>query len=225
VSRTVILSWSTGKDAAWTLHLLRQQDRQVAALLTTVTRTFDRVAIHGVRRSVARQQAARAGLPLVEVELPWPCSNEMYEFAISAALHDLAGRTGAGAVAFGDLFLEDVRAYRERLLRPLGLTAEFPLWGMRTDLLAERMLRAGIAGRVASLDPTKLDRSLAGAAWDERFVLDLPSSVDPCGERGEFHTVVTAGPMFSEPCALVPGKVVERDGFVYADFRLEAEPA
>jgi len=220
---SIVLSWSTGKDAAWALHQLRLEGRRVAALLTTVTRPFDRVAIHGVRRSIAREQAARAGLPLIEVELPWPCSNEMYEFAVSAALRDLARWRGATTVAFGDLFLADVRAYRERLLAPLGLTPEFPLWGMRTDLLAERMLREGVAARVASLDPTRMSRSLAGAGWDERFLQGLPHDVDPCGERGEFHTVVTAGPMFAEPITLYPGRTVERDGFVYADFTLAPE--
>lgn len=215
---TVALSWSSGKDAAWALHLLRQQGVDVSALVTTITREFDRVAMHGVRRSVLRQQAAQVDLPLVEVELPWPCSNEMYEFALSASLANLKEREGITAVAFGDLYLADVRAYRERMLKPFGLDALFPLWGIRTDLLAQRMLRAGVEAFVAVLDPSKLDRSYAGAQWTEAMIRSLPATVDPCGENGEFHTIVTDGPMFASPITVYPGEVVERDGFVFADF-------
>ncbi len=212
------LSWSSGKDAAWTLHQLRRRGADVRVLVTTITRDFERVAIHGVRRSLLRRQAMLAGLPLIEVELPFPCSNGMYEFAMGQTLSDLAAREGITAMAFGDLFLEDVRAYRERLLAPHGLRAEFPLWGTRTDLLARQMLRAGIEARIASLDPARVDPAWAGRPWDEAFLDGVPPAVDPCGERGEFHTFVTAGPMFSGPLEAATGEVVERDGVVFADF-------
>jgi uncharacterized protein (TIGR00290 family) len=215
---TVALSWSSGKDAAWALHLLRQQGVDVSVLVTTITREFDRVAMHGVRRSVLRQQAAQVDLPLVEVDLPWPCSNEMYEFALSSTLAGLKEREGIASVAFGDLYLADVRAYRERMLKPLGLDAKFPLWGIRTDLLSQRMLRAGVEAFVAVLDPTKLDRTYAGARWSEGMIRSLPTTVDPCGENGEFHTIITDGPMFASPITVYQGEVVERDGFVFADF-------
>ncbi len=218
----IALAWSTGKDAAWSLHVLRQQRREVAALITTVTRDFDRVAIHGVRRSVLRQQAALVGLPLFEVELPHPCSNEFYEFAVAGTLRQLQEQTGITGVAFGDIFLADVRTYRERLLEPLGLAAEFPLWGSRTDLLIRNMLRAGVVAQVASLDPAKVPPRFAGWAIDRTFLEALPPGVDPCGERGEFHTIISDGPMFQSPLRLIPGEVVERDGIVYADFTLNA---
>ena len=220
---SLALSWSSGKDAAWTLHLLRQQGVDVSVLVTTVVAEFGRVAMHGVRRRVVRHQAALVDLPLIEVSLPWPCSNEMYEFALSATLADLKDREGITGVAFGDLFLGEVRAYRERMLRPLGLTAEFPLWGIRTELLAERMLRAGVEAFIAVVDPTKLDRSLAGSRWTRALMRGFPASVDPCGENGEFHTVVADGPMFGSPMTLYAGEVVERDGFVYADFDVLTE--
>lgn len=220
---SLALSWSSGKDAAWALHLLRQQGVDVSMLVTTIVAEFGRVAMHGVRRTVVRQQAALVDLPLIEVALPWPCSNEMYEFALSATLADLKRREGITGVAFGDLFLADVRAYRERMLRPLGLKAEFPLWGIRTELLAERMLRADVEAYIAVLDPSKVDRSLAGVRWSKELIRRFPHSVDPCGENGEFHTVIVNGPMFGSPMTVYPGEVVEREGFVYADFDLTAE--
>jgi len=216
----IALAWSTGKDAAWSLHLLRQQGRDVTALITTITRDFDRVAGHGTRRSVLRHQAAMAGLPLFEVELPHPCSNEMYEFAFGAALRNMETELGITGVAFGDIFLRDVRAYRERILRGLGLVPEFPLWGMRTDLMIRNMLRAGVVAHVACLDPARVPPRFAGWAIDRTFLDALPPDVDPCGENGEFHTVVSDGPMFSAPLRLCPGEVVESEGLVYADFTL-----
>jgi uncharacterized protein (TIGR00290 family) len=220
---SLALSWSSGKDAAWTLHLLGQQGVDVSVLVTTVVAEFDRVSMHGVRRRVVRQQAALVDLPLVEVVLPWPCSNEMYQFALSATLADLKEREGITGVAFGDLFLSDVRAYRERMLGPLGLKAEFPLWGIRTELLAERMIRAGVEAFIAVVDPKKLDRSIAGARWTKALIRGFPPSVDPCGENGEFHTVVSDGPMFASPMPIYGGEVVEREGFVYADFDIRPD--
>ena len=217
---TLALSWSTGKDAAWTLHLLRKQRIDVTVLVSTVTREFDRVAIHGVRRTVLRQQAAQVGLPLVEVELPWPCSNEMYQFAMGEALKGLKAREGITGVAFGDLFLADVRKYREEMLRPTGLDPVFPLWGIRTDLLIRSMLREGVVAHVAALDPAKVPARFAGWAIDRRLLDELPRTVDPCGENGEFHTVVSDGPMFEAPLALEAGEIVERGGIVYCDFTL-----
>ena len=220
---SLALAWSTGKDAAWTLHLLRDQGAEVSVLVTTVAREFDRVSGHGVRRTVLRQQAARLDLPLIEVELPTPCSDELYQFAFGSALGDLKTRFGVEEVAFGDLFLADVRQYRERLLRPLGLEAIFPLWGIRSDLLIRNMLRAGVVAHVAALDPAKVPQQYAGWAIDRRFVDELPAAVDPCGENGEFHTLVTDGPMFPTPLEVFPGEVVERDGMLYADFTLSRD--
>lgn len=220
---SVALSWSSGKDAAWALHLLRQQGVDVSALVTTITGEFDRVAMHGIRRSVVRRQAALVDLPLVEVDLPWPCSNAMYEFAFSATLAGLKEREGISTIAFGDLYLADVRAYRERMLAPLGLKAEFPLWGIRTDLLAERMLRSGVEAFVAVVDPARVDPRYAGARWDKAMIRSLPPAVDPCGEQGEFHTVITGGPMFTSPFQLYLGEVVEREGFLFADFDVSPE--
>ena len=222
----VAVSWSSGKDAAWALHVMRAAgDVDVVALLTTMNSHFDRVAMHGVRADVVRAQADAVGVPLVEAPLPWPCPNEAYESAMRDALARLRTEFAITHVAFGDLFLADVREYRERLLAPLGLTPEFPLWGIPTDRLAERMLGSGVRARVASLDPTRIDRSLAGAVWDESLLRRLPAGTDPCGERGEFHTVATEGPMFARPVVLSPGTTVERDGFVYADFTLATDRA
>lgn len=216
----VALAWSGGKDSAWALHELRRRGRGVAALVTTVTRGLDRTAGHGVRRGLVRRQAACLDLPLVEVEVPSPCSNELYEFAWGSALAELRVRAGIEGVAFGDLFLRDLREWRERTLAPLGLLAEFPLWGMRSDLLSEAMTRAGLEARVVCLDPARVDRQWAGAAWDRDFLAALPPDVDPCGERGEFHTFVTAGPMFPKRIPVEAGEVEERDGLVYADLTL-----
>lgn len=215
---SVALSWSSGKDAAWALHLLRQQGVDVSVLVTTVNREAGRVSMHGTRRSVLRLQAAQVDLPLVEVDLPWPCTNEMYEFAFGSTVQGLKEREGITGIAFGDLYLADVRAYRQRILQPSGVEALFPLWGIRTDLLAQRMLRAGVEAFIAVLDPTKIDASYAGARWSDGLVRSLPPSVDSCGENGEFHTIITDGPMFAAPITIYPGEVVEREGFVYTDF-------
>jgi uncharacterized protein (TIGR00290 family) len=189
---------------------------EVAALLTTVTESFDRVSMHGVRRELLRRQAAATGVPLVEVTIPPDCVNAVYEERMAAAFAE-APLTGIGAMASGDLFLEDVRAYREERLADAGKEALFPLWGRNTDALAREFVDAGFEAVVCCLDPRRLDPSFAGRAYDAEFLADLPGDVDPCGEHGEFHTFVHAGPVLSEPLRVRVGEVVERDGFVFCD--------
>lgn len=213
----VVLSWSSGKDSAWTLHLLRKAPGvEVAALLSTFNEAANRVAMHAVRRELAEAQAQRAGLPLWAIDLPWPCSNAVYEGLMTAACRR-ATAEGVTAIAFGDLFLEDVRAYRERQLEPTGLKPLFPVWGIPTRELAWEMIRAGVRARITCVDPAKLDRSFAGRDFDEHFLRDLPEQVDPCGENGEFHTFVYDSPAFSTAVKIEVGEIVERDGFVFAD--------
>jgi len=219
-----LVSWSSGKDSAFALHVLRQQDElDVVGLFTTVNRVHDRVAMHAVRRELLRAQAESAGLPLWEVDIPSPCSNEEYE----AAMRDLVRRALAGGVevvAFGDLFLEDIRRYREERLAGTGLRPVFPLWGIPTGELAERMFDAGVSAVLTCVDPKQVPPSLAGRRWDRSLVEGLPRGVDPCGENGEFHTFVTDGPMLTRPLRVRVGPVVERDGFVFADVQLEPVP-
>ncbi len=218
------LSWSSGKDSAWALHVLRERaEVEVVALLTTVNQAFDRVAMHGVRAEVLRAQARAAGLPLWEVPLPWPCDNEAYEAAMSAALQR-ARQAGVTVAAFGDLFLEDVRRYREERLRGTGIAPLFPIWGIPTDVLASQMVQAGLRARLTCIDPRQLPRHFAGRDFDAALLADLPPGVDPCGERGEFHSLAYAGPMFERPLHVQTGEVVERDGFVFADVHLGDEP-
>ncbi|HEU4697617.1 MAG TPA: hypothetical protein VFS40_00400 [Gemmatimonadales bacterium] len=213
----VLLSWSSGKDSAWALHRLRATGEvEVGGLVTTVNAAAGRVAMHAVRETLLRAQAAAAELPLVTVPIPSPCSNEEYERAFGAALAQ-AGAQGVTAVAFGDLFLEDVRAYRERQVRAAGLAPLFPLWGEDTAALARTMLAAGLAARLTCIDPRVLSRESAGRAFDAALLAALPAGVDPCGERGEFHTFCHAGPMFAREIPVTVGEVVERDGFVFAD--------
>lgn len=215
-----IVSWSSGKDCAWALHEVRRAGVvEPVALMTTLNEEFDRVAMHGTRAALLRAQAEAAGLPLIDIPLPWPCPNAEYEARMAAALPRLTG-TGAQAVVFGDLFLEDVRAYREAKLAGSGLAPLFPLWGRDTAALAREMIAGGLEAHVVTLDPGKVPKALAGARFDGAFLAALPEGVDPCGERGEFHTAVTAGPMFARPIAVVRGEVVEREGFVYADLIL-----
>jgi len=213
----VALSWSTGKDSAWSLYLLKQEpDFEVVALITTINESFDRVAMHAVRRELAESQAAAAGLPLWTVPLPWPCSNEQYEARMRELLRR-ALRDGVEAVAFGDLFLADIRAYRERQLAGTGLEPLFPVWRRPTRALAEEMIASGVRAKITCIDPKVLPRELAGRDFDTDFLRDLPLGVDPCGENGEFHSFVHAGPMFSAAIPVELGEVVERDGFVFAD--------
>ena len=215
----VLLSWSSGKDSAWTLHTLRQDGVDVAGLLTSLNETVSRVSMHGVREDILRAQADAAQLPLFTIPLPWPCTNEIYEARLRVAV-DRAVADGFTHVAFGDLFLEDVRKYREDRLAGTGLTPIFPLWGIPTPQLAREMIAGGLRARVATLDPRVMPRELIGAEFDESLLARLPPGVDPCAERGEFHTCVTAGPMFSRPLEIECGEVVEREGFVYGDLML-----
>jgi uncharacterized protein (TIGR00290 family) len=220
VGRKLLLSWSSGKDSAWALHCLRQRaDFEIAGLLTTFNQAFDRVAMHSTRRALVEAQARAAGLPLHAVPLPWPCSNAQYETAMREAC-DAAVASGVDTMAFGDLFLEDVRRYREERLEGTGLTPVFPVWGLPTLRLAEDMIASGLRARLVCVDPRKLPREFAGRDFDADFLRDLPPEVDPCGENGEFHSFVYAGPMFSEPIPVESGEVVERAGFVFADVRL-----
>lgn len=212
-----LLSWSSGKDAAHALHRLRQQGEvEVVGLLTTVNPAFDRVAMHGVREGLLEAQAEAAGLPLWKVPLPWPCSNEAYEAAMAGAC-DRAAAEGITVVAFGDLFLEDVRAYREARLAGTGLAPVFPLWGADTAALAGEMVASGLKATLVCIDPAALDAGFAGRAFDAALLAELPPGVDPCGERGEFHTFAWDGPMFAHPVPVAAGEVVTRNGFVYAD--------
>jgi uncharacterized protein (TIGR00290 family) len=213
----VALSWSSGKDSAWTLHLLRQRpDIQIAALITTFNSEADRVAMHAVRRSLVEAQAERTGLPLWVVELPWPCSNQEYEERMRGVCQR-ASAEGITAVAFGDLFLQEVRDYRVRQLQGSGLEPLFPVWQIPTEQLGSAMIAAGVRAKITCVDPSKLAKSFAGQEYDQGLLQALPPGVDPCGENGEFHTFVYDAPVFTRPIAVQAGQVVERDGFVFAD--------
>jgi uncharacterized protein (TIGR00290 family) len=218
--KRVLLSWSSGKDSAWALHLLRRQPGiELVGLLTTLNDEFQRVAMHGTRRTVLEAQAAAAQLPLWIVPLPWPCSNDIYELQMAEAC-ERAVKEHVDAIAFGDLFLPDIRAYRETQLKPTGLEPLFPLWELPTAVLAHDMISGGLRARLACVDSKQLPESFAGREFDAALLRELPPEVDPCGERGEFHTCVYGGPMFTAPVPLEAGEVVNRDGFVYADFKL-----
>jgi uncharacterized protein (TIGR00290 family) len=217
--KRVLLSWSSGKDSAWALHILRRQPGiEVVGLLSTLNDEFQRVAMHGTRRSVLEAQAEAAQLPLWVVPLPWPCSNEVYEQLMSEVCVR-AIREKIDAMAFGDLFLAEIRAYREKQLQPTGIEPLFPLWEIPTNILAREMIAGGLRAKVVCVDPRKLPSSFAGRDFDAALLDDLPPEIDPCAERGEFHTCAYAGPMFHSPIHLEAGEVVERDGFVFADFQ------
>ena len=212
-----VVSWSAGKDSAYALwEVVRAGELEVVGLLTTVTQTFGRVSMHGVREALVEQQAEAIGVPLWKVPIPSPCPNETYERAMGEALARLA-RAEVRWVVFGDLFLQEVRDYRESRLASTGIRPVFPLWKRDTRQLAHEMIRAGLDASVVCLDPRKLSREFAGRKFDERFLRDLPPSVDPCGENGEFHTFVRAGPMFAHAIAVEVGPTVEREGFVFTD--------
>lgn len=218
-----VLSWSSGKDAAFALHELRYGgELEVVGLFTTGDARRQRASMHGTRRELLELQAEAAGLPLHVIDIPVPCPNETYEAAMVAFVERIAAE-GITHCVFGDLFLEDVRQYREERLAATGITPVFPLWGRPTDALARAMVASGLDARIVCLDPQRLDRSLAGARFDDTFLARLPASCDPCGENGEFHTCVVAGPMFSRPIDVQTGEVVERDGFVFTDLVPSAE--
>lgn len=215
--KRTLLSWSSGKDSAWALHLLRQQrEYEIVGLLTTFNRVADRVAMHGVRRSLVRAQAEAVGTPLWEVDLPWPCSNEEYESAMRQACKK-AIESHIECVAFGDLFLSDIREYREKQMSGTGLEPIFPVWGLPTRELAEEMIAAGLRAKLACVDTKQISAEFAGRDFDTRLLSELPASADPCGENGEFHSFVYGGPMFKKSVSIQVGEVVRRDQFVYAD--------
>lgn len=212
----ILLSWSSGKDSTWALHVLRRQGLRVAALVTTVNEAASRVAMHAVRLELLQAQAEAAGLPLWQVPIPHPCANAVYEERFAAALAR-ARAEGFTHVAFGDLFLEDIRRYREQQLAGTRLAPLFPVWGLDTRALAREMLGGGLKARVTCVDTRVLPETLAGREFDASFLDELPSTIDPCGERGEFHTFAYASPEFVKPIEVTPGKVVVRDGFAFAD--------
>jgi uncharacterized protein (TIGR00290 family) len=210
------LSWSGGKDSALALWTLRRQLLEPEALITTVTEGYNRISMHGVRRELLARQAEALGIPLVEVVIPPSCVNEIYEARMAGAFA-AAPLTGVEAVAFGDLFLEEVRAYREERLAAAGKRGLFPLWGHDTAALAREFIDAGFEATLVCVDPRALDAGFCGRGYDEHLLAELPAGVDACGENGEFHTFVSSGPIFSEPIACVTGEIVERDGFVFCD--------
>lgn len=221
----ILVSWSSGKDSAWMLHKLQQQyPGAVAGLFTTVNEVFDRVAMHAVRRTLLQAQARAAGYPLQIVYIPWPCSRAEYEQRMGEAIKTFISE-GFTHVAFGDLFLEDVRRNRELLFADSGLTLLFPLWKTKSTAdLAHEMMTGGLQAFLTCIDPKKLSSSFAGRSYDESLLRELPTTVDPCGEYGEFHSFVWDGPMFSSPIQVEPGEVVTRDGYTFADLNFANSP-
>ncbi|HEX3145053.1 MAG TPA: hypothetical protein VHQ64_13865 [Pyrinomonadaceae bacterium] len=217
MAKKTLLSWSSGKDSAWTLHVLRQRsDVEVVGLMTTMKQVYQRIAIHAVRLELLQLQAQAAGLPLHLIDLPSPCTNAQYEQAMSGFIEQ-SQRDGIECIAFGDLFLADIKAYREEKLSGTGIAPLFPIWQTPTDVLAKEMISSGLRAVVTCVDPKCLPAGFAGREFNEQLLSDLPSEVDPCGERGEFHTFAFAGPMFNHPVPVAVGEIVEREGFVYAD--------
>jgi uncharacterized protein (TIGR00290 family) len=215
--KRIALSWSSGKDSAWSLHLLRRDPEiEIVSLITTINEAFDRVAMHSVRRQLLERQAEAAGLPLWVIPLPWPCTNDEYESRMRQVCARAVGED-IQAIAFGDLFLADIRAYRERQLEGTGLDPMFPVWQIPTAELARDMIAAGLRAKITCIDPNRLSPDFAGRDFDAQFLADLPRDVDPCGENGEFHSFVYQGPMFHHPIPVRAGDIVERDGFVFAD--------
>ena len=211
------VSWSSGKDSAFALYEARRNGEvDVVGLLTTVNEVHHRVAMHGTRESLLDHQIAATSLPCLKVPLPSPCSNEIYEARMAEACAHIAAQ-GVRHIVFGDLFLEDIRAYRETRLKAVGMEAVFPLWKRDTRVLAREMIDSGLVAHLVCIDPRQLDRKFAGRRFDATLLTELPPTVDPCGENGEFHTAVSAGPMFTRPISVEPREVVERDGFVFAD--------
>ena len=215
--KKTMVSWSSGKDSAWMVHVLRQQpDIELAGVLTTVNEKYQRVAMHAVRVELLQAQADALGLPLWQIPIPSPCPNEVYERVMAAAVKRAVDE-GFTHMAFGDLFLEDIRRYREERLAGTGLTPIFPLFGVDTAKLAREMVAGGLRARLTCVNPKVIDAKFAGRDFDASLLDELPASVDPCGERGEFHSFAYAGPMFSAPIAIQSGEIVERDGYFFAD--------
>ena len=218
--KKVWLSWSSGKDSAWTLYTLQmERNFEVTGLFTTVTEQFDRISMHGVRTSLLETQVVGIGLPLYVAKIPWPCSDKLYRIAMES-VWEVAIQNGVDSIAFGDLFLEDIRRYRIDLLGHTELQPIFPLWGKPTQKLAREMMSKGLRAILTCVDPSQLPAEYAGREYNSELLDELPSSVDPCGENGEFHTFVHSGPMFSEPLNVNIGNVVERGGFVFTDVTL-----
>jgi uncharacterized protein (TIGR00290 family) len=217
-----LISWSSGKDSAFALYeVLRAGEIEVVGALTTVTETFGRVSVHGVRQEILQAQLEAAGLPPRIVPIPYPCPNEIYEARIGEAVMQ-AVRDGITHIIFGDLFLEDIRAYREQKLAGTGIAPLFPLWRRPTLALAHDMIASGLEAYVATVDLKKMPAEFAGRKFDARLLTDLPDGIDPCGENGEFHSCVVAGPMFSRRLPVMPGERVERDGYAYCDLIIAA---
>jgi uncharacterized protein (TIGR00290 family) len=216
LGKGLALSWSGGKDSALTLWTLRHEGLEPDALITTVTDVYERISMHGVRRELLERQSAAAGIPLVEIRIPPACVNELYEARMAEAFASPA-LSEVETVAFGDLFLQDIRAYREARLATSGRRGIFPLWGQDTAVLAKEFIAAGFQAIIVCLDPRVLDASFIGRAYDEQLLAELPTGIDPCGENGEFHTFVHGAPIFGEPIACETGEVVERDGFLFCD--------
>lgn len=218
--KRTLLSWSSGKDSAWSLYILKKRNEyEIAGLLTTFNGDADRVAMHGVRRELVKAQAEAAGIPLWEIDLPWPCSNQDYESAMLKTC-EKALVSGIECVAFGDLFLTDIREYREKQLRGAGLQPVFPVWGSPTRALAEEMIASGLRAKLTCIDTQQINADFAGREFNRKLLSELPAPADPCGENGEFHSFVYAGPMFSKPVPVEVGEVVVRDQFAYADLLL-----
>ena len=217
MSKRTLLSWSSGKDSAWALHVLRQDPEiDVVGLFTTVNAKYQRVAMHAVRLRLLERQAEAAGLPLQVIEIPDPCSDQQYQAAMGQFVEESIAH-GVQCMAFGDLFLQNVREYREKQLSGTGIVPLFPLWNRPTDKLAREMHAAGLRAFISTVDPRKLPGHYAGREWSRALLDELPATVDPCGENGEFHTVVVDGPMFRRPIEVQIGETVEREGFFFAD--------
>ena len=218
--KRTLLSWSSGKDSAWSLHLLRlQNEYEIVGLLTTFNQAANRVAMHAVLRSLVEAQAKAAGIPLWDVDLPWPCSNADYE-CIMTETCKAAVQAGIECIAFGDLFLTDIRAYREKQRENSGLQPIFPVWDMPTRELARSMIKSGMRAKLTCVDPKLLAPEFVGREFDDQLLSEFPPDIDPCGENGEFHTFVYAGPMFRHDLSVEVGEIVSRDGFVFADLSL-----
>ena len=221
VKKRILLSWSSGKDSAWALHKLQHSnDIQVMGLFTTINRVHRRVAMHAVSDRLLRAQARAVGFPLQELEIPYPCSDAEYARVMERFLAEAATQ-GIKEIAFGDLALEDIRRYREEKMRHTGIEPVFPIWGTPTNVLSKELIKAGFRMLVTCIDPRAVPRKLIGREYDKTFLEELPDAVDPCGENGEFHTFVFDGPIFKEPLQVQPGRIVERDGFAFADVLLK----